>query len=263
VFGQIRVMKVTQHLDGLSDVVPDPLPATGMQALRRVSWLGDVPDVTLTALADQSALHRAPAGVQLFEQAEIPGIAQFLLAGAVELLAVRNGEETLVELVGPVDLILPAAVLSRQPYLVRARVQADALLLMVPAEAFRRTVASDHAFCLAVLSCQTAQLRRQMRQAKSIRLRSAEERLGHYLLALAEAGDDEVRLPHGKRLIASQLGMTRETLSRALPAMTRHGLRVVGDLLHLDDLGAARAAFPFDALIDGAEPIRPLAVSRS
>ncbi len=228
-------------------------------ALRRVPWLDAVDTVTLASLADQSVLHVAPAGVQLFEQAEIPNVAQVLLRGAVELLAVRDGEETLIELVRPCDLILPAAVLSRQPYLVRARVQSDAQLLMLPAEAFRRAVTLDHPLCLAVLACQAAQFRRQMKLAKSVRLRSAEERIGAYLLALCEAGGGRAQLPAEKRLIASQLGMTRETFSRALPAMSRVGLEVLGDRVQARDLAAARAAFPFDPLIDGVERIQPLA----
>jgi CRP/FNR family transcriptional activator FtrB len=246
------------------DLASTALSASPLQALQRVPWLAAVPAATLQALADQAALHLSPAGVQLFEQAETPGVAQFLVAGAVELLAVRGEEETLVELVRPFDLILPAAVLSREPYLVRARVQADAQLLLVPAEAFRRAVVADHALCLAVLACQAAQFRRQMKQAKSVRLRSADERIGAYLLALIEAngGVGGCRLPVEKRLIASQLGMTRETFSRALPGMARYGLKVTGDLLKCDDLAAARAAFPPDPLIDGPEPVIPLSLNR-
>ena len=241
-----------------------PLSAQPLQALQRAPWLAAVPSATLRGLADQAVLHLSPAGVQLFEQAETPGVAQFLISGAVELLAVRGDEETLVELVRPYDLILPAAVLSGEPYLVRARVQADAQLLLVPAVAFRRAVVADHAFCLAVLACQAAQFRRQMKQAKSVRLRSADERIGAYLLALIEAtgGQSECRLPVEKRLIASQLGMTRETFSRALPGMARYGLKVTGDMLKCDDLAAARAAFPLDPLIDGPEPVIPLALDR-
>jgi CRP/FNR family transcriptional activator FtrB len=222
--------------------------------------LSAVPATTLDWLADQAVLHRAPAGVMLFEQAETPAFAQFLLRGAIELLAVRDGAETLVESLRPYDLVLPAAVLSRQPYLVRGLVQEEAQLLMIQADAFRRAVAADHAFCLAVLACQSAQFRRRMKLAKAIRLRSAHERIGAYLVALCDAnpGARDIRLPVDKRLIATQLGMTRETFSRALPAMARHGLRVVGDRLHVDDLAAARAAFPYDPLIDGPEPIKPL-----
>lgn len=237
-----------------------PAPSTPASPLAAIPWLADVPPATLEALAEHAVLHRVPAGVQLFEQAETPGVAQFLLEGEIELLAVRDSDETLVEVVRGPDLLLPAAVLNRQPYLARARVHHAAVLLLIPAEAFRRAVAADHAFCLAVLACQAAQFRRQMKLAKAVRLRSAEERLGVYLVSLCDGAADgaKVRLPLEKRLIASQLGMTRETLSRSFPAMARRGLRVVGDLLYADDLGAAREAFPGDPLIDGPETVAPL-----
>jgi len=239
-------------------------PGSPLEALEGASWLADVPAPVLARLAGQAVLHVVPAGARLFEQAQTPNFAEFLVGGSVELLAVRGEVETLVETVRPIDMILPAAVLTRQPYLVRARVLEEATVLMVGADAFRAAVAEDHALCLAVLACQAAQFRRQMRQAKAIRLRSADERIGCYLLRLAEkSGGETVRLPHEKRLIASQLGMTRETLSRALPMMARHGLRVEGDVLHVDDLAAARAAFPLDPLIDGVETIAPLTAPRT
>lgn len=235
-------------------------PVTALDVLNGTPWLAGVSPKTLSRLAEHAVVHRAPAGVQLFDQGETPGVALFLMSGELQLLAVRGGEETLVEIATARDLILPAAVLNRLPYLVRARVHQDALLLMVPADAFRTAVASDHAFCLAVLACQAAQFRRQMKLAKSIRLRSAEERLGAYLVALAsQAGaQTTIPLPHEKRQIASQLGVTRETLSRAFPGMARHGLRIVGDVLHVDDFAAAIAAFPPDPLIDGRETVVPL-----
>ncbi len=119
----------------------------------------------------------------LFEQAETPTFAQILVAGSVELLGVRGNDETRIERVYAIDLLLPAAVLTRQPYLLRARVLDEAHLLMIQADAFRQAVAQDHALCLAVLACQAAQFRRQVKQAKNVRLRSAEERVGCYLLA--------------------------------------------------------------------------------
>jgi CRP/FNR family transcriptional activator FtrB len=219
---------------------------------------------TLARLADQAVMHRIPAGARLFDHAETPNFAEFLIEGSVELLAARGEVERLIETVRPVDLILPAAVLTRQPYLVRARVLQEALVLLVSAEGFRRAVAEDLALCLAVLACQAAQFRRQMRLAKAIRLRSADERVGCYLLRLAErSGGAPVRLPHEKRQIASQLGMTRETLSRCLALVARQGLRVDGDTLHADDLAAARVAFPLDPLIDALEPVLPLPLTRN
>jgi CRP/FNR family transcriptional activator FtrB len=242
----------------------DEAPSPVAQALRDIPWLSAVPAGALAELAAHAMLHRIPGGSRLFEQAETPAFAQILLAGAVELLAVKGRTETLVATVRPVDMILPAAVLTRQPFLVSARVLKEAAILLVQADAFRSAVARDHRLCLAVLACQAAQFRGQLRKAKAIHLRSADERIGCYLLGLAETADGQlIRLPHEKRLIASQLGMTRETLSRALRQMGRHGLRVEGDTLHVDDLTAARAAFPLDPLVDGPEVITPLPIARN
>lgn len=235
-------------------------PATPREALAATPWLRAVPEALLDRLASLAILHRLPVGSVVFEQAETPSFAQVLIGGSVELLGIRGREEAFVELVRPVDLLLPAAVLNRQPYLLRARVLGEARLLLIQAEIFREAVASDHAFCLAVLACQAAQFRRQVKLAKNVRLRSAEERVGCYLLRLAEATPpgQAARLPTEKRLIASELGMTRETFSRSLAAVARHGLRVEGDLLHAEDLVAARARFALDPLIDGPETLHPL-----
>jgi CRP/FNR family transcriptional activator FtrB len=237
---------------------------TPREAIASTPWLGAVPDATVDRLADQSVLHRMPPGSILFEQAETPAFALLLVTGCVELLAVRDTEETLVESVRAPDLLLPAAVLNRQPYLLRARVLNEARLVMVQAEAFRSAVASDHNFCLAVLACQAAQFRRQIKHAKNLQLRSAEERVGCYLLALTTDAlpGMPVKLPLEKRLIASQLGMTRETFSRILGSIVRHGIRVAGDLVYLEDVAAAQSRFQLDPLLDGPESMIPLRATR-
>lgn len=233
-------------------------------ALGETPWLGPVPAATLDHLADLAVLHRMPSGSTLFEQAEIPSFAQVLVSGSVALLGVSETAETLIELVRPIDLLLPAAVLSRQPYLARARVLEDAHLVLIQAEAFRDAVATDHALCLAVLGCQAAQFRRQIKLAKNLKLRSAEERVGCYLLGLVQVAipDAPVRLPMEKRLIAWQLGMTRETFSRILAVMERYGLRIVGDTVEVLDPAPLRARFRLDPQIDGAEPIVPFPPKR-
>ncbi|MBB5695279.1 helix-turn-helix domain-containing protein [Muricoccus pecuniae] len=240
--------------------VPEDRPATPRDALAATPWLRSVSQNVLDDLAGHAVLHRLPGGSIVFEQSETPAFAQFLIGGSVELLGVRGRDESFVELIRPVDLLLPAAVLNCQPYLLRARVLGEASLLMVQAESFRQAVTSDHAFCLAVLGCQAAQFRRRVKQVKNLGLRSAEERVGCYLVRLTGSvpPGTPVHLPMEKRLIASELGMTRETFSRSLGAMARHGIRVEGDLVTLDDAASARTRFALDPLIDGAEDFHPL-----
>ena len=240
---------------------PDPGPwSSAREALQEIAWLHEVPPETLDALAAEALLHRVPAGSVLIEQAETPVFAQFLLAGSIELLGIRNQLETLIELLLPVDLVIPAAVIGDQPYLMQARVYEEAHLLLIRAEAFREAIAADHAFCRAILGRQAAQFRRQVRMQKNLKLRSAEERVGCYLVTLfgQSHADIAVRLPLEKRLIASQLGMTRETFSRVLAGMAKFGMLIRGDVLHIEDAAAARARFPLDPLIDGPESIKPL-----
>lgn len=238
---------------------PEPWVAA-LDALHSVPWLRQVPASTLKALAAEAMLHRVPAGSLLFEQAEIPAFAQLLLAGSIELLGVRGQAETLIALLRPVDLVVPAAVLGGQPYLMRARVYDEAHLLLIQAQAFRKVIASDHAFCRAALACMTVQSRHQVRVQKNLRLRSAEERVGCYLVGLLESAGSAttIQLPSGKRLIASQLGMTPETLSRALAGMARFGMIIRGNSVHVENAAAARARFALDPLIDGPGPILPL-----
>lgn len=251
-------------IDILRGRVANAAALTPRGALARIPWLTSVPVTTLDWLAEQSVLHRMPGSSVLFEQAETPAFALLLVSGSVELLGVRGTEETLVEFVRAPDLLLPAAVLNRQPYLLRARVLDEARLVMVQAETFRQAVTSDHALCLAVLACQAAQFRRQIKHAKNLQLRSAEERIGCYLLALTENATpgEPIRLPLEKRLIASQLGITRETFSRTLAAVARNGIRVEGDLVILEDAAAAHARFPLDPLLDGPEAMIPLQTKR-
>lgn len=226
-------------------------------ALGETPWLGLVPAATLDQLAELAVLHRMPPGSTLFEQAETPSFAHLLVSGSVALLGVSGTAETLIELLRPIDLLLPAAVLNRQPYLARARVLENAQLVLIQSEAFREAVATDHALCLAVLGCQAAQFRRQIKLAKNLKLRSAEERVGCYLLRLVQeaAPNASVRLPMEKRLIAWQLGMTRETFSRILGIMERYGLHVAGETIEVADATPLRARFHLDPQIDGPEPI--------
>ncbi|VFU09811.1 helix-turn-helix domain-containing protein [Methylocella tundrae] len=142
----------------------------------------------------------------------------------------------------------------------RARIYEEAQLVLVRAEAFRDAIRSDHALCRATLGCLSAQFRRHVRHAKNLKLRSAEERVSCYLVSLPgeSSADITIRLPIKKRLIASQLGMTRETFSRALSGMAKFGIVVRGEIMHIADSTAARTRFPVDPLIDGLELISPL-----
>ena len=248
---QITLPRKGRNMDYEAPLAAELSPAR--QALDTIPWLARVGAATRERLAAQAMLHRLPAGALVFEQAETPAFALFLISGALKLVGVRGAGEAVIEIVRPFEMALPAAVVSGQPYLLRARALEEAQVLLIGAERFREELARDSALCGAVLMCVSAQLRRQMRAAKSFRMRNAEERVAAYLAGLVEvvAGAAEIALTMDKSEIAAHLGMTRETFSRTLAGLAKHGVAVDGKRLHLRDIAAFRARFPYDPFIDG------------
>src|SRR5215469_8345791 len=174
------------------------------------------------ALLGNAVLHGVAPGTILFEQGELPKFQHIVLAGSVHLFGRSSeGREVLIETVAAPDLVIPAAVVTGLPYLLQARVPEPSRLLLIHAGVFRSAVAGDAALAQAVIAGLAGQFRRMARQVKNLKLRSATERVGCYLLTLSkrQGTPDRAVLPYEKTLVASELGMTRESFSRALAAL--------------------------------------------
>jgi CRP/FNR family transcriptional activator FtrB len=200
--------------------------------------------------------HSVAPGTVLFEQGELPTFQLALLAGSVQLFGLSSAKrEVLIEVVRSADLVIPAAVVTGAPYLMQARVPERSRILMIPAARFREAVAAEPALAQAVIGSLAHQFRRMVRQVKNLKLRSSTERVGCYVLALAErqGTPDRAVLPYGKHLIASELGMTRESFSRALSALEKAGIRVRGDTIMIRDAALLSATCRPDPLIDESE----------
>ena len=215
----------------------------------------------LDRLLRGATVERFPKGALLFAQGQAPGFLHVLLEGNVELIGVgEGGREATIEILEPVDVFIPAAVLTAAPYLMSARAIEPARVLLLPAAALRREIARDPRLALAALAAMSRQFRGMVRQVKDLKLRTASQRLGCYLLTLAERqgvvgadGGAVVVLPHDKKLIAGRLGMTPESLSRAFAQLRCHGVAPHASRIELADLAALRAACRTDPLIDRVE----------
>jgi CRP/FNR family transcriptional activator FtrB len=218
------------------------------------------PDIR-EALLSNAVLHGVAPGTILFEQGELPKFQHIVLAGSVHLFG-RSGEgrEVLIETVAAPDLVIPAAVVTGLPYLMEARVPEPSRLLLIPAGAFRTAVAGNADLAQGLIAGLAGQFRRMVRQIKNLKLRSATERVGCYLLALSrrQGTPDRVLLPYGKSLIASELGMTRESFSRALSALQDAGIEVRDEIIIIQDPARLAAQCRPDPLIDEPQNERPL-----
>jgi len=209
-----------------------------------------------SGLLQNTAVHRVAAGTVLFEQGELPNFQHLVLEGSVQLFGRSSeGREVLIDVVEPPDLVIPAAVVTASPYLMQARIPEASRLLLIHAAAFRSAIASEPALAQAVIASLAGQFRRMVRQIKNLKLRSATQRVGCYILALARRQDvkSPIVLPREKNLIASELGITRESFSRALAALQVEGIIVQGDTITILDAARLAAACGPDPLIDPDE----------
>ncbi|MFI5014229.1 MAG: helix-turn-helix domain-containing protein [Hyphomicrobiales bacterium] len=208
------------------------------------------------ALLRNAVMHGVAPGTVLFEQGEVPNFQHVVVSGSARLFGrSAEGREVFIEAVRAPDLVIPAAVVTGSPYLMQARVPEASRFLLIHAGAFRAAVASDALLAREVIGSLAGQFRRMVRQLKNLKLRSSKERVGCYILALSNRQGTPHRavLPYEKNLVASELGMTRESFSRALSALQSAGIAVKGEAIAILDPARLAAECMPDPLIDGPE----------
>ena len=168
-----------------------------------------------------------------------------LIDGRVALDAVApDGTSIMVDVLRPPGHFVLAAVLTELPYLMTARALIASRLLLIEAAGLRALLQAEHSLALAVLAAEAKDFRAMVQQVRDLKLRSAAQRLGCYLLALVDdpiANTAALRLPFDKGLLASRLGCRQENLSRAFAALRQHGVETHGARVVLHDIERLRA----------------------
>lgn len=197
-----------------------------MDLLRRSPFFAAAGEAAMTRLLRPSFTQQVPRGTVLFDQNEIPNFLHLLLAGSVALQAHDEaGAETVVEMFGAGELFLAPAAILGLPYLASGVALTDVRVLMIPAETFREGLAQDPALSRAAIELLSRHWRLLVDQVVDLKLRPAERRVARFLARRVpeEAGAGAAELPEPRSAIAARLGMTPETLSRALATLEGRG----------------------------------------
>jgi len=206
-----------------------PTSPSTLDLARRTELFQSVGEGVFSRLLRGSIVQLVPRGTTIFQEGEPPGFVHFILTGCVGLVArAGTAEETVIALFGEGELaVVPASVLG-QPLLVSGVVVAEARILFIPSETFRAALDLEPRLCRAVVDHLSRHWRLLIGQLTDLKLRGSRERVLRYLRLRAEGGPAVV-LREPKQLIAKLLGMSPESLSRALAALEAEGvLRVDG-----------------------------------
>lgn len=196
-------------------------------------------------IREAASLVRLRAGRDIFVEGDrVEGIA-LLLSGVVRVYAIGSGgrEITLYRFgTGQSCVLTAGAILNRRAFPAVATVEQDAEALFIPAETFRRWVRHVDLWQDFVFEMLLQRLARVMETLDEAVFRRLDSRLAALLLAQARL-QNPVRMTHQQ--IASELGSSREVVSRLLEEFARAGLLRVGrrEIRVLDAAGLeARAA---------------------
>ncbi|HWT08990.1 MAG TPA: cyclic nucleotide-binding domain-containing protein [Roseomonas sp.] len=179
---------------------------------------------TRAGLLARASVVAVPRGATILAQDTPADRLLILLQGSVGLSTAEEGAAaTMVEIMAAGDALSIAAVLLQVPHPVSAVALAPCRLLAIPAEEFRAAAAADAALLRAAMEQMARQWRLLVDQVVDLKTRDATQRAARFLLHRLPAQRGAVEIPEPRGAIAAKLGMTPESLSRAL-----HGLEAAG-----------------------------------
>lgn len=198
---------------------------------------------TLLWLLDSAIPMRHPDGGLLFSRGDPADRFFMVLAGRVDLLALnQGGAQSIIEVVSPGESFAEAAMFASGRFPVTAQAIPGTRLLTVPAGPFLRRLAERPGLPARLLASLARRQRQLMQEVAELKGRSPGQRLGLFLLGLAQSADpgQAVTLPLNKSQLASRLGMTPESLSRAMARLRSLGVTTEGREVRIADVGKLR-----------------------
>lgn len=199
-------------------------------------------DMTKSIVSSQS-VRTYEKGNLLFQQ-DSPSDSFFvILDGWVKLFRITpNGTEAIVGVLRRGESFGEAAIFMGRQFPVSAEAVTTSRLLKVEGESFRRRIRVEPDLALAMLASLSQHLKFLVGHIEQIKVLDAPRRVADFLVGLcSEAqGASVVNLPYEKALIAKRLGMTPESLSRALSKLRPLGISVNQENVSIADVAALR-----------------------
>jgi CRP/FNR family transcriptional regulator, dissimilatory nitrate respiration regulator len=193
---------------------------------RTLPLLAALPDTARAAVR----LLELEAGGPLFRAGTTPSAMFFVLSGEVRLVrSSRSGGEIVLQRAK--RGVLAEASLDQSAYHCDALASTQSAVLSIPRAVVQEALKTDR-FASAWRAELSRELRRLRAQCERLSLKTAKERIVHYIETEGENG--AVALGQSKKQWAAELGLTHEALYRSLAEMEKVGsVRTEGGTIRL------------------------------
>lgn len=187
-------------------------------------------------IASCSSVQFRPGSIIVGQDQQLESV-MIISRGLVDLTRIEGQREFGVLLLAAQDVLMPAAALFQERCLVTARALVRTKVCAIPVPKVRAVIRQSPQLAANLMAVTSGQWRMSVRNILDLSSRSAAQRVGAFLLRLADLQSDSVAavLPIPKRHLAGRLGITAETLSRMLQTLADHGLHLRGRTIIVRD----------------------------
>ncbi|NLP30584.1 MAG: Crp/Fnr family transcriptional regulator [Clostridiales bacterium] len=163
-------------------------------------------------------------GEMIYRAGDKGGRLFVLYTGSAKLFRLTSdGKEQVLRLVNPGEFIGELSLFSSLPLTDNAQVLEATTMCVLQGEELKKLMAKYPTIAFKVMDELSRRLEKAEDRIEAISFSSVTERVAEALLEISE-GKSEFSLPMTKGDLASQLGMSQETLSRKLAAFQEEGL---------------------------------------
>lgn len=176
----------------------------------------------LAGLAATAQVVQLSRGETLFRRGEPATRCYGVRHGMVQLtLSTSDGATKVAELIGPSETFGEAVMFLEGTFPVDASAVVASAVVRVPAEAIFAVTDTDPRSARKLLAALSMRIHQRMQDIEMYTLFSASKRVVAYL---AKTDQRQVELVPSKKIVASRLGVTPETLSRVLAELVAAGI---------------------------------------
>lgn len=163
-------------------------------------------------------------GEMVYTAGDQGGKLYVLHTGKVRITRINpNGKEQVIRILGPGDFMGELSLFSSMPLTDNAQVLEDSTMCVIEGAKLKELMAKNPIISFKIIDELSQRLDKLETRIEAISLSSVEERLAQALLELFDT-EIEIVLPMTKGDLASQLGMSQETLSRKLGVFQEQNL---------------------------------------
>lgn len=209
----------------------------------RCALFGELPLPIVRSLLREATLTSYVPAELIFSRGDPANRFFVVLEGRVKLFVVNtNGQESVIDLVATGATFAEAAMFGPGRMPVNAEAMMHTRLLVIPADALMSRIIDDAEVSLLMLSSLARRQRQLIDQVLDLKVHSPGKRLASMLLDLTTSDDgaEAIRLPMSKAALAGQLGITPESMSRALSRLSRFGVSCHGPDITIADIAKLR-----------------------